>query len=77
VAAGGDVVCRPWVARNGDLLSKDDFLIDLKAMTVACPAGQSEPIRLGSVTQFSAAACDPCPLRVLCTDAMGRAETER
>jgi hypothetical protein len=69
VAAGGDVVCRPWLARNGDLLSKDDFLIDLKAMTVACPAGQSEPIRLGSVTQFSAAACDPCPLRVLCTDA--------
>src|SRR2546426_2453996 len=25
VAAGGDVVCRPWVARNGELLSKEDF----------------------------------------------------
>lgn len=69
VAAGGDVICRPWVARNGDLLSKDDFAIDLTAMTITCPAGETEPIRLGSVAQFSRAACDACPLRVLCTNA--------
>jgi len=69
VAAGGEVICRPWVARNGELFSKDEFAIDLQAMTITCPAGQSEPIRLGSTVQFSAATCDPCPLRVLCTDA--------
>jgi hypothetical protein len=69
VAAGGDVVCRPWVARNGDLFSKDDFAIDLEAMTITCPAGQTEPIRFGAPAQFSGAGCDPCPLRVLCTNA--------
>ena len=40
---GGEVVCKPWVPRNGDLFSKADFLINLRDRTITCPAGEVEP----------------------------------
>jgi hypothetical protein len=65
--AGGDVVCKPWVPRNGELFTKTAFKLDLRAMTITCPAGRVEPIRLGHDVQFDAEDCRRCPLRTQCT----------
>lgn len=67
--AGGDVLCKPWVPRNGDLFTKSDFKVNVRDMTIACPAGEVESIRLGAVVQFDPEACDRCSLRVQCTTA--------
>ena len=69
LAAGGDVICKPWVPRNGDLFTKTAFKIDLGEMTITCPAGEVETIRLGAVAAFEPQACDACPLRPKCTNA--------
>ncbi len=66
---GGDVVCKPWVPRNGDLFTKADFKVNVRDMTITCPAGELEQIRPGSVVKFEPAACDHCSLRAQCTEA--------
>ena len=63
------ILCKPWKARNGDLFSKEKFDLDLRANTITCPGGETEPIEFGKSVQFSADACDSCPLRVKCTSA--------
>jgi hypothetical protein len=50
--AGGAVVCRPWGAANGELCSKQDFTLNLRAHTLPCPGGHTEPFRLGTVVEF-------------------------
>lgn len=69
LAAGGDVICKPWVAHNAELFPKSDFKVNLRDMTIACPAGEVQSIRPGSVVEFDAEACDGCSLRVQCTTA--------
>lgn len=69
LAEGGDVVCKPWVARNGDLFTKTDFKINVRDMTITCPAGEVQTIRPGSVVAFEPQACDGCALRPNCTNA--------
>lgn len=66
--AGGSVLCRPRVSHNGTLYRKQDFAVDLQAMTVTCPGGQSQPIQLGKVVHMEPSICGPCPLRSQCTD---------
>jgi len=66
---GGQVHCRPRVSSNGELFRKQDFTLDLEAMTIRCPAGQQQPIQLGKTVQFDAAACQDCALRPQCTEA--------
>jgi hypothetical protein len=66
---GGEVICKPWVPRNGDLFSKADFLINLRDRTITCPAGEVEPIDLGADVEFNPDACDRCELRDQCTTA--------
>ena len=66
---GGEVICKPWLARNGELFTKDDFKKDLRRMTITCPAGETQPLRPGTVVEFDAAACAICPLRPQCTTA--------
>jgi len=66
---GGEVVCKPWVPRNGKLFSKADFKINLRNMTVTCPAGEVVRIELGANAEFSGDACMSCPLRAQCTTA--------
>jgi hypothetical protein len=76
LAGGGEIICKPWKASNGELFSKDDFALDLRAKTISCPAGQCEPIEFGRAVTFAAAACDTCPLRARCTAARpGRGRT--
>lgn len=69
LADGGVVICKPWVPRNGKLFTKGDFKINLREMTITCPAGEVERMDLGADVEFDAAACDRCPLRAQCTSA--------
>jgi hypothetical protein len=69
LAAGGDVICKPWLSRNGELFPKSAFKINIRDMTIACPAGEVQSIRPGSVVEFDADACDQCTLRAECTTA--------
>jgi hypothetical protein len=69
IGVGGNVVCRPWVARNGKLFAKSAFRIDLRAKTITCPGDQTESLRLGRTVEFPAEQCAACALRERCTDA--------
>jgi Transposase DDE domain len=50
--------------------SKDDFVIDLAARTVTCPAGHTVPVTPKGQAAFKQR-CASCPLRVRCTTATG------
>lgn len=68
LGVGGDVVCKPWVARNGKgVFAKSAFNINVRDMTITCPAGEVEKFVPGSVVEFDPEACDHCPLRPKCT----------
>lgn len=69
VAEGAEILCKPWKTRNGDLFAKEDFTLDLRAKTITCPAGRTEPIEFGTTVQFNPDGCDACPLRIICTTA--------
>jgi hypothetical protein len=64
----GTIVCRPWVARNGKHFSKGDFRLNMRDRTITCPAGEVQPIVLGTEVEFPADTCATCPLRAKCTD---------
>lgn len=68
-AARISIICKPWRPPAGERYSKADFKLDLGRMTIRCPAGHTEKIRLGTVTQFPAETCGTCPRRDNCTDA--------
>jgi len=69
LAEKGDVLCKPWVPRNGDLFTKADFKINVRELTITCPAGETQPIRPGAVAAFEPGSCDRCSLRTQCTNA--------
>lgn len=69
LARRGRVICRPWLARNGDLFSKRDFTLNMRDRTITCPAGEQQPIVLGAKVEFPAESCRACSLRAKCTDA--------
>jgi hypothetical protein len=66
---GGEIFCKPWVPRNGNLFTKADFKINMRDRTITCPAGQVEPIDLGADVEFEPHACARCRLRSKCTTA--------
>jgi hypothetical protein len=69
--AGYEVIAKVPAATNRDgRYSKDDFVVDLAARTVTCPAGQVAAIRLGPEGDGRAefgSACASCPRRACCT----------
>lgn len=67
---GGEIVCRPWVARGKGVFAKTAFKINIRDLTITCPAGETEPIVFGTVTKFDPEACGPCALRAKCTAAV-------
>jgi hypothetical protein len=69
IADGGEVICKPWVARNGKLFTKSDFKINLRDMSITCPAGEVEKIDLGADVEFDGKTCAECPLNAQCTSA--------
>ena len=68
---GGTVFAKPWALRaiKPGLFSKADFLIDLRAETMTCPAGEVEPFEAGETVHFDPEVCGACPLRANCTPA--------
>jgi hypothetical protein len=69
VAAGGEVICRPWQFANRGRFAKADFDINIRDRTITCPEGQTQPFVLGGDVRFDAAICDNCPARSRCTTA--------
>jgi hypothetical protein len=81
--AGRPLIARVPQRRDQDYFPKDDFRIDLTAMTCTCPAGHTcatvvsigSGKRYGTPNQplrgfrFDAALCDACPLRPSCVRA--------
>jgi hypothetical protein len=66
---GGEIICRPWQARNGVLFSKVDFKINVRDRTITCPANKTQPFDFGTTVEFDPEDCDRCRLRDQCTDA--------
>jgi len=69
LARKGNVICRPWLARNGNHFSKNAFDINMRDRTITCPAGEQQHFTLGATVEFPADTCRTCPLRAKCTDA--------
>jgi hypothetical protein len=68
LASRGEVLCRPWRAKNGKLFAKSQFDINVRDRTITCPAGHTERIEFGSTVEFDPQHCDSCLLRTQCTD---------
>ena len=76
LARKGEVICRPWNAKNGKLFPKSMFEIDMGYRLITCPGEQTMTFQPGMVVEFDAEGCDSCPLRVLCTSVpLGRGRT--
>jgi len=69
LADGGEVICKPWVPRNGKLFTKADFKINMRDRTITCPSGEVEHIDLGADVEFDPQTCARCRLRAKCTTA--------
>ena len=70
---GIPIVSRPWRPQTSTLFPKSDFKLNLGRLTITCPAGNTDKIRLGTVMHFPAETCDACSVRAQCTDtATGR-----
>jgi hypothetical protein len=69
IGRGGEVVCRPWRidAKVTGNFSKADFRLNMRAMTITCPAGQTESFEPGCTVEFDPDVCGRCPSRYKCT----------
>ncbi len=67
--AGAEIICKPWKTQKNGLFGKDEFKMNLRDMTLACPAGSVVSIELGKVVEYPSSGCDYCPLRSQCTTA--------
>jgi hypothetical protein len=65
----GEVLCKPWRPKNGDLFPKSEFKLDMRSRKISCPGEQTQRFTPGTTVEFEAEACDRCPLRARCTDA--------
>lgn len=61
------VIAKAHPIQNRGLFTKEDFVVDLAAMTATCPKEITVPIKLNQVAEFPASACDECALRAECT----------
>jgi hypothetical protein len=65
----GEVICKPWSAKNGSRFSKKEFEINVRDKTITCPAGHTETFDFGTVVEFNPDFCDHCHKREQCTSA--------
>jgi hypothetical protein len=65
----GEIVCRPWLSRNGKLFPKSLFAINIRDRSITCPEGHVERFQFGTTVEFDPELCDRCPRRAACTDA--------
>lgn len=69
---GAEIVCKPWSAKNTKnpgMFIKRDFDFDLRSMTVTCPGGDTQSLKLGKTIYFDSDTCSGCSLREQCTTA--------
>jgi Transposase DDE domain/Transposase domain (DUF772) len=69
LARSGDIFCKPWSSRNGNLFPKSAFKLHMGTRTITCPNGQAQHFEIGDVVEFDSHVCDHCPLRAQCTSA--------
>jgi hypothetical protein len=69
LARRGTIICKPWQSRNGSLLPKSAFTLNIRNRTIECPNGQAQRFAFGTVVEFDPDVCDRCPLRAQCTTA--------
>ena len=69
LARKGEVICKPWRAKNKKLFPKSAFKLDMRARSITCPAGQTVRFAFGTSAEFDPDVCDYCPLRAQCTTA--------
>lgn len=74
---GGEILCKPWFARNAraGLFTKNDFHVDMRRLTITCPAGQTETFTPGMTVEFEPEICSRCHLRQHCTMATAGGRT--
>lgn len=65
----GTIVCKPWTSRNGSLFPKSAFTLNMRARTIACPAGHVQDFSVGTVVEFDPDVCALCARRAQCTTA--------
>jgi len=70
IGRGGEIVRKPWVPRGKGVFTKTAFKINTRDLTITCPAGETERIVFGTVTEFDPEACDQCALRAKCSAAV-------
>lgn len=66
-ARGLVVRCRALPLHNAGRYTKADFTLNFEAGLVSCPAGVTQPLRIGAVVHFPAHHCESCSLREGCT----------
>lgn len=73
-ARGWNLVSKPrQMPPNEGRFTKRDFHFDLRARTVTCPAGQTQPFTPGKQVHFDEPTCRACPQREACTSGQRRA----
>lgn len=70
---GASIVCKPWRphnTKNKEMFTKENFDLDLRSMTITCPGGHTQPLKLGQTIYFGdGGACSQCSLLSQCTSA--------
>ena len=69
LADHGDVYCKPWRTGFEKLYDKSDFKMNMRSMTITCPAGEVKKMQPGQTVRFDPESCDICELRPDCTRA--------
>ena len=67
--AGTPINCKPFFPATGKVFPKSRFKINMRDLTITCPAGETERFELGADVEFNAEACARCPVRSQCTTA--------
>jgi hypothetical protein len=66
---GAAVNCKPFFPATGKVFPKSRFRLNMRDLTITCPAGETERFELGADVEFNSDRCDRCPLRSQCTTA--------
>jgi hypothetical protein len=66
-----EVLCKPWVSRNGELFRKSDFTLNMRLRTITCPAARRSRLRsarssnstppLATIARYERSAHPRCP----------------
>lgn len=61
------VECVATLVGKPELFTKQDFHVDMRRLTISCPAKQTERFTPGTAVEFDPDSCARCHLRAQCT----------